>query len=244
MSVASKKGDTLIEVVLAFAMFSLIAAISITIMNNGIASAEASLELTLARTEIDAQAETLRYIQSSFADDRAYQNLWTAITARALDASSRNKLPALSVDNCSDLYENYKGNPTIYDAKAFGVNARKVVDNPEEGNAEYYGQTLVTANNHTTDNVEFTTSSLNPRIIYTSNEIDTSDTDEELMETKVYDQIARVEGIYVVAVADSDHDKAYYYDFHIYTCWLPPGASRPTTIGTVTRLYNPEFINE
>lgn len=244
MPVISKRGDTLIEVVLAFAMFSLVAAISIAVMSSSISSAEASLELTLARTEIDSQSETLRYIQSSFANNRAYRNLWAAITSRALGENNRDNLPVLSTNNCSDLYENYENKPTIYDAKAFVVNPRKVVDNPNKDNSEYYGQTLITANDRATDEVKFTVSSLNPRLIYTNKDIEASNTDEDITETKIYDQVVRVEGIYDAAVADSDHTKPYYYDFHIYTCWFPPGARRPTTIGTVTRLYNPEFIND
>ena len=242
----SKRGDTLIEVVLAFAMFSLVAAISIAVMNSSITSAEASLELTLARTEIDAQSETLRHIHSSYSNDRAYSNLWRAIVKRSLNKDEIKNLPVLSTDSCSSLYEgltNTDGGPTIYDAKAFVVNPRKVVDSTDVASPEYYGHTIITADDQTTDEVKFTMSSLNPRLVYTSNDIEASDTDEDITETKVYDQVARVEGIYDAAVADSEHgDKPYYYDFHIYTCWFPPGAERPTTIGTITRLYNPEFV--
>ena len=46
---SSKRGDTLIEVVLAFAMFALVAVISIGAMNNSISGGEADLELPLAR---------------------------------------------------------------------------------------------------------------------------------------------------------------------------------------------------
>ena len=86
MAGATKRGDTLIEVVLSFVIFSLVAAISLAIMHAGISGAESSIELTLARVEIDAQSETVRFIQESFANDRAYTDLWHAITKRAIRA--------------------------------------------------------------------------------------------------------------------------------------------------------------
>ena len=243
MHLKSKRGDTLIEVVLAFAMFSLVATISIAAMSGSISGAEAAIELTLARTEIDSQSETLRFIQGSFARDRAYGNLWSAITSRALTGGdATNNLPSLSVDNCEALYQS-TSTPNIYTANAFVLNSRKVVDSPEPTNNEYYGKTLITADDYDTDKDTFLTSSLNPRIIYTTDAIEPDTTDDNLNEVELYDIIDSAEGIYDAVVADSDHPTPYFYDFHIYTCWFPPGANRPSTIGTVVRLYNPEFSN-
>ena len=58
------KGDTLVEVIVAFAVFALVAVSSVTLMNKGIALAQDSLETTLVREQIDAQADMLRYVQS------------------------------------------------------------------------------------------------------------------------------------------------------------------------------------
>jgi hypothetical protein len=57
-----ERGDTIIEVILAVVIFALIAVGSLTIMNQGLATAERSLEITLVRQQMDAQAEALRYI--------------------------------------------------------------------------------------------------------------------------------------------------------------------------------------
>jgi type II secretory pathway pseudopilin PulG len=57
-----ERGDTIIEVILAVVIFALIAVGSLTIMNQGLATAERSLEVTLVRQQMDAQAEALRYI--------------------------------------------------------------------------------------------------------------------------------------------------------------------------------------
>jgi type II secretory pathway pseudopilin PulG len=60
------KGDTIIEVMLAFAVFAMLAVGSITIMNQGVASAQESLETTLVRQQIDSQAESLRFLHQAY----------------------------------------------------------------------------------------------------------------------------------------------------------------------------------
>lgn len=61
-----QKGDTLIEVLFAVTVFSLVAVGSISIMNQGTSIAQRSLEITLVSQEIDAQAETLRFVHDSY----------------------------------------------------------------------------------------------------------------------------------------------------------------------------------
>lgn len=66
-------GDTLIEVLFAVTVFSLVAVGSLSIMNQGTATAQRSLEITLVRQEIDGQAEALRFIHDSYI--AAYPNI-------------------------------------------------------------------------------------------------------------------------------------------------------------------------
>ncbi len=61
----AERGDTLIEVIFAVTVFALVAVSSLTIMNQGVATAERSLEITLVRQQMDAQAEALRYIHNT-----------------------------------------------------------------------------------------------------------------------------------------------------------------------------------
>ncbi len=63
---STKSGDTIIEVLFAVAVFAMVAVGSLTIMNQGTASAQRSLEITLVRQQIDAQAEAIRYIHQSY----------------------------------------------------------------------------------------------------------------------------------------------------------------------------------
>jgi type II secretory pathway pseudopilin PulG len=61
-----EKGDTIIEVLFAITVFSLLAVGSLAVMNQGTAAAQRSLEITLVRQQIDGQAEALRYMQASY----------------------------------------------------------------------------------------------------------------------------------------------------------------------------------
>jgi len=59
-------GDTIVEVLFAVTIFAMVAVGSIAIMNQGTATAERSLEITLVRQQIDAQAEAIRYIHQAY----------------------------------------------------------------------------------------------------------------------------------------------------------------------------------
>ena len=62
----TNRGDTLIEVLLAITVFSLVAVGGMAIMNSGTSTSRRSLEISLVRNEIDAQAETLRFLNASY----------------------------------------------------------------------------------------------------------------------------------------------------------------------------------
>lgn len=61
-----QRGDTLVEVLLAVTVFSLLAIGAMTIMNMGTNVAQRALEITQVRQQIDAQAEALRAAQQAF----------------------------------------------------------------------------------------------------------------------------------------------------------------------------------
>lgn len=82
-----QRGDTIVEVMFAVAVFALVAVGCMAIMNKGTAMAERSLETTLVREQIDAQAATIRYIHQAYINN--YQKgvtptgvakQWTAMT--------------------------------------------------------------------------------------------------------------------------------------------------------------------
>jgi len=71
-----QRGDTLIEVLFAFAVLSLVIVGALAIMNQGSIASQKALETTLVRDEIDAQATTLRFLHDAYVaayqDDKTY----------------------------------------------------------------------------------------------------------------------------------------------------------------------------
>lgn len=102
-------GDSIIEVLLAIAIFSAVAVSSLATMNRGLANVETALEETVARSEIDAQANLIRYIHAGYEstpnnmanESDTYEQLWENITdpdnitdAPNLDQECTNNTPS------------------------------------------------------------------------------------------------------------------------------------------------------
>lgn len=150
---AVKKGDTIIEVIVAITVFCLVSIISINLMNSGISSAEGALELTMARNEIDAQAEALRFLQNSFLaerelheDQQQYTKLWRRITRGENDcdfggtltaqcglAIEAEDLPEFDLDTCDEAYED----SAMGNNHAFVINTRLIEPYDSSRGANY-----------------------------------------------------------------------------------------------------------
>jgi prepilin-type N-terminal cleavage/methylation domain-containing protein len=65
----TQRGVTIIEVLLAITVFSLVSIGAMTIMNQGTNAAQRALEITLVREQIDGQAEALRAAQQAATKD-------------------------------------------------------------------------------------------------------------------------------------------------------------------------------
>lgn len=207
----NETGDTLIEVMFAFAIFALVAVGSLTIMNQGIGVAQRSLEITLVRAQMDAQAEAIRYIHQAYV--AAYQKdgpsptgtaaEWIKMTSKTpgvgKGANAASPFGQTNGALCSDL--------TQIDAP-FILNARQaVVDDSVP---------LLTAPEG---------SSLPPfsQVVYNADS-----------------SIAQAYGIWVEAVPSGvDSNGTGFVDFHIRACWSGAGSTVPMTLGTIVRLYEP-----
>ena len=77
------RGDTLIEVMFAVAVFALIAVTSLALMNQGMATSRRAVEITTVRAQIDAQAETLRFLQTAYVNE-----YYPGLTYNLTDATS------------------------------------------------------------------------------------------------------------------------------------------------------------
>ncbi len=104
-----KLGDTLVEVTIAIGIFSLVAIAVVSVVSNSTSSAQANLENTVTREEIDAQAEAIRFIHDSYVMDTAetpvYKEIWDHIASKAVVTKDEKALAGI---------ENYM--PTSCDA--------------------------------------------------------------------------------------------------------------------------------
>lgn len=90
-----QRGDTLIEVLFAVTVFSLIVVGALSLMNQGTSASRRALETTIARQAIDGQAETLRFLHESYVAD--YQSGATYNTTDA--ATSPGEQYYLIIEN-------------------------------------------------------------------------------------------------------------------------------------------------
>jgi type II secretory pathway pseudopilin PulG len=79
------RGDTIIELVLAFAIFSMCAVTTIMILNKGVAVSQRSIEKSLVRQQIDSQSEIIRYLHDTY--NPKWNSFKTMITANPLPLS-------------------------------------------------------------------------------------------------------------------------------------------------------------
>lgn len=263
-STLKKRGDTLIEVTFAIAVFCLVSAITMMVMNSDLAAMQATMELTMARNEIDAQAEAIRFIHNNYNSEhelieekRVYEKLWLKITRDESTVigttsgsglvNSPNNLSRFYSTDCSKYYDFGKTTTTdgIHNIQldhAFIINTRKI--DPSEAGIT---KTILSAKKN--PNI-FKETTLYPRVIFDTGTTSGGNTDEPLYETnmKLYNNVARAEGLWVIGVKQENKNEPgkapQYFDFHIRACWYAPGRSTASTIATIIRLYNPEYIQE
>ena len=239
------RGDTLIEVAIAIAIFSLVAISVVAVINTSTSSVQTTLETTETRNEIDAQAEALRFIHDAYeaekdlaSSEQTYKNLWTKIKELA-NANKDLVISDFTPTTCSELYEtntqspNYKN--SIFSQNAFVLNPKLLNSNPDNA--------LLSVK--TNANI-FTAASLYPRIFTFSANLGAL-TAEDLENSN---NNLRAEGLYIIPVADKGTaistdgggitSQTSYYDFYIRSCWYAAGADTPSTISTVVRLYDPD----
>lgn len=259
-----RNGDTLIEVTLAVGIFSLVAIAVVAVVNNSTSGAQTALETTLAREEIDTQAEALRFIQSSYINSETvdettdtsdpqfkYKQLWDKITKLAKTPTEINSSGDLSyrLETCQKLYtKEADGSNRILHEGAFIINPQKIGISTETSGWE--NQIIISSTKSKANLNKFTAASTYPHIVY-----GTSNATESLADDSSNQGIYKIEGFYVIAIEGPKtlvvSEKggtvlnalvAAYYDFYIRSCWYESGATTPTTVSTLMRLYNPDVV--
>lgn len=232
----------------------MIAIAIVAVMSSGISGAQTSLETTLAREEVDTQAEALRFIQSAYIADKnsdtqtdpdtqtysGYSGIWKTITARAIPSEGYENFKGIinSTASCNAAY-----NESFFNSYAFIINPSdmSVVTPIDPSSVDASGKAT------------FTQATTYPRLIGNSS-IGSDNLVDSL--TSQRNGISRVEGLFVFAVQDqnsttitdiigseggsSTNKKSAFYDFYIRACWYGTGDEIATNVSTVIRLYDPD----
>src|SRR3989338_357897 len=86
-----ESGDTIVEVLFAVTIFSLVAVSGLSIMNQGLGMAQRSLEIGLVRQQIDMQADALRYLNNAYVSDYGKRGAPTEMWQQTIAAHAVNK---------------------------------------------------------------------------------------------------------------------------------------------------------
>ncbi len=92
-----QRGDTIVEVIVSFTIFSMLAVAGLALMNQGTATAQRTLEISLVRQQIDSQADALRYVNRELvAGNGNARGTWTAITSKEIDGNLLQSFDSIS----------------------------------------------------------------------------------------------------------------------------------------------------
>lgn len=217
----SQKGDTMIEVLLSVTIFSVVAVMGLTIMNQGQAAAQRSLEVTLVRQEMNAQATALRFMyDAALAQERvdgatpasnSAMGKWKGIIDHLRKPAATAFGAMVTGNSCT---------PISSIDSAFVVNAKT---------ATVFPRSTSGIPGVTPSPAKWRAAEVYSRVRYNPSPA----TD-----------IAWVDGIWIEAVRGNPVSVGGvttpgYTDFHIRACWATVGQARSATLGTIVRLYEP-----
>jgi type II secretory pathway pseudopilin PulG len=205
-------GDTLIEVLFAVTVFSLIVVSSLSLMNQGVSAAQRSLEITTVRQQMDGQVETLRFLHEAYI--QAYQPGQTYNLDDPTTASPAKEYYKII------QYVSGPGGVASKRAAAStfgGTSACKIPSNP---------------------NTDFVLNPVTGTMVTNSNVFRSATTFSQLSFGTGSNSsvLNNSDGMWVEAVRSS----AGFIDFHVRACWDAPGLNTPMNLGTIVRLYEPQ----
>ena len=206
---ANERGDTIIEVLFAITIFSMVSVGSLSLMNQGTAMAQRSLEIGLVREQIDAQADALRYLNKAYIADYGKNGKATADWKRVVEDNA--------VDKASDYNQVSDGTKCHLPTPAenpFTLDITKIAN----------GDPLLRP---TTDVATYSKVRLDPPNVAA----------EGIWVQAVRWPDLRTDS--TSDPKSDASKRPGYYDFHIRACWLSPGQDAPVVLGTIVRLYEP-----
>jgi len=207
-----QRGDTLIEVMFAFGVFSLVAVSALTIMNRAQDVAQDALYISLARQAVNDQAETIRFLHDSY--------VASYIPGETFDPNAANKNPAWQWQNMVNTIQ-------TYDIRT-ATNITNQTSCPQPPNGSFLLNTN-TAHALTLNNGTYQTASSYAHIAYPNGSTNNP------LSYGIW-----IEAIRSTASSDPSQSNLGYIDFHIMACWpATTGDAVPSTLATIVRLYEP-----
>jgi type II secretory pathway pseudopilin PulG len=206
------RADTLVEVLFAVTVFSLVAVGALTLMNQGTSISQRSLETTLVRQEIDAQAETLRFLHDSYV--AAY---------REGQSSEVSGTPDTPFEQWQAMLESIIETDAA-SASDFGASVAACPDPPSSS---------FVLDSRSAAFVAPSEDILGEADTYAKLEYD----DGGVLDSSKGLWIEAIRSD--TNTSDPYQSNIGFIDFHIRACWFGPGQGVPLTIGTIVRLYEP-----
>lgn len=220
----SERGDTIIEVLFAVTIFCLVAVGGLSLMNQGTAMAQRSLEIGLVRAEMDSQADALRYIHNAYTaaagqSGSTAQTVWSEVSKKHAVTEAQDFTTMAAGGTCQ-MPSSTVAAVGAEDGAPYAIDVRKLDGGTRDAPVS---PVVVLSQNFTTYTPE-----TYAKINYYSD-------DQHRLGT------AEPRGIWIQAVRVPAQTSGVlgYYDFHIRACWYTPGQSAPMTLGTIVRLYDP-----
>jgi type II secretory pathway pseudopilin PulG len=208
--IRQEKGDTLIEVLFAVTVFSFIVVSAMSLMNQGVAASQRSLEITTVRQQMDGQAETLRFLHESYI--HAYKAGFVYNTSDALTSPGEEYYKLIQFVQASGRTA----------SSQFGGTATCVVPS-DKGKDFIMNPVAATMVNTSMKATIFQKASTFAQLTYGAG-----------------NSLNQSQGIWIEAIrSPSNGTTAGYIDFHIRACWDAPGLDTPMNLGTIVRLYEP-----
>lgn len=212
ISKTASRGDTLIEVMFAMAIFSLVAVGGLSIMNQGVATAQRALEITQVKEQIDAQAETLRFLNSS------YISAFGSGTTNVLNTPAKEWSDMLTyIDSSSHLAASSFGDGKSCQEYMVNRASSKSIFIFDTQNAKFVRK----------NTIPFNLATGIAQIKYSGVAISSTE--------GLWIEAIRQKN----TLAPATQKNADYIDFHIRACWDAPGSAVPVTLATAVRLYEP-----
>jgi Tfp pilus assembly protein PilV len=206
----AQQGDTLIEVLFALTVFSFIVVTALSLMNQGVAAAQRSLEITTVRQQMDGQAETIRFLHEAYI--QSYQ------PGQTFDLTNATTTPAEEYYKIIQFVDTANRSSA---SKFGGTNACVIPSDPSKD----FVVNPVTA--------QLVSTAIKPDLFKKAA------TSAELTFGSG-NQIGNSLGMWVEAIRSPvSGTSAGYIDYHIRACWDVTGSDFPMNLGTIVRLYEP-----